>query len=352
MSRTAIKNFEARLVRAPMKIPFVTALGARTETINAALTLRLRGGAAGYGEASTSLAQKHLSPSRLLSAVTRIARDARGIDASDWRPACARAKKIAGDATPALAAFESALLSALTAEHEMTLSQFFGGAKLRAESDFTISATRDVQAAAAAAGEAAADGFKVLKVKVGTGFADDMARVQAVCARAPRAKLIIDGNQGMTPTGALRFLDAARRAGSKIILLEQPVPKYDLKGMAFVCRRAGIPVAADESVSDAASALRVLDKQAATAINIKLAKSGILGALDIIAIARAANIPLMIGCMAETARGLFASVSLALGAGCFDVVDLDSDLLLREDAQSRSLAGWRRSGPVISLSRF
>jgi hypothetical protein len=57
----------------------------------------------------------------------------------------------------------------------------------------------------------------------------------------------------------------------------------------------------------------------------------------------------MIGCMAETARGLAASVHLALGTGFFRFVDLDSDVLLAEPASARRAAGWRRLGPVASL---
>lgn len=126
--------------------------------------------------------------------------------------------------------------------------------------------------------------------------------------------------------------------------------KDDLKGMAFVARRAGVPVAADESVATPAQAVRALETGAATAINIKLAKSGLSRGLEIAAVARAAGVPLMIGCMAETARGLGASVHLALGTGFFRFIDLDSDVLLCEPSGARRLAGWVRRGPEISLS--
>jgi L-alanine-DL-glutamate epimerase-like enolase superfamily enzyme len=88
---------------------------------------------------------------------------------------------------------------------------------------------------------------------------------------------------------------------------------------------------------------------AATAINIKLAKSGLTRAFEIAAVARAAKVPLMIGCMAETARGLSASVHFALGTGFFQFADLDSDVLLIEPGSARRSAGWKRRGPAISL---
>ncbi|HEX4048087.1 MAG TPA: enolase C-terminal domain-like protein, partial [Elusimicrobiota bacterium] len=87
----------------------------------------------------------------------------------------------------------------------------------------------------------------------------------------------------------------------------------------------------------------------ATAINVKLAKSGLSRGLEIAAVARAAGVPLMIGCMAETARGLSASVHFALGTGFFRFVDLDSDVLLAQPPAARLAAGWARRGPAISL---
>jgi L-alanine-DL-glutamate epimerase-like enolase superfamily enzyme len=144
-------------------------------------------------------------------------------------------------------------------------------------------------------------------------------------------------------------LEAVLKDGAKVDLLEQPVGKHDLKGMIFVSKRSPVPVAADETVATPRQAARALELGAATAINIKLAKSGLSRALEIAAVARAAKVPLMIGCMAETARGLSASVHFALGTGFFRFADLDSDVLLVEPASARASAGWSRRGPVISL---
>jgi len=78
-----------------------------------------------------------------------------------------------------------------------------------------------------------------------------------------------------------------------------------------------------------------------------VAKSGLLRSLEIAAVARAAGLRLMIGCMAETARGLAPSVHLALGTGFFRYVDLDSDWLL---AEAPGDCGWVRRGPFLALA--
>ena len=64
-------------------------------------------------------------------------------------------------------------------------------------------------------------------------------------------------------------------------------------------------------------------------INIKLMKSGISGALQIVALAQAFGKKLMLGCMLETGLGIAAAASLAAGTGAFDFLDLDSHRLLR-----------------------
>lgn len=344
MSLFRVTGASAAAFETPLKRPFVTAQGRKDSTVNVGLTLRLKGGAEGYGEASSSIALKHLSPAALEGALRRLASRARGRDAREWRALSDEAWRREGAASPAVAAFESALLSALAAQSGLTLREWFGGARRELESDLTLSAWTDPALTEAAAAEAAAEGFRVLKVKVGGGFAGDLARVKAVLRGAPKARLLLDGNQGLGRSGALKLVEACLKL-APVDLLEQPLPKDDLAGMAYVAKRCPVPVAADESAFSPESAARLLESGAATAVNIKAAKSGLVRSLAIAATARAAGVPLMIGCMAETARGLAASAALAAGTGFFRFVDLDSDHLLREPRSSDP--GWTRRGPRL-----
>jgi L-alanine-DL-glutamate epimerase-like enolase superfamily enzyme len=107
-------------------------------------------------------------------------------------------------------------------------------------------------------------------------------------------------------------------------------------------------VALDESVQTPEDAVRCADLGAGGAINVKVAKSGLSRTLKIAAVARAAGLKLMIGCMTETAAGLDSSVALAMGTGFFDWVDLDSDHLLRPCGRPASFA---REGPTLRARR-
>lgn len=347
MLRTAVASARIVLVESALKRPFITAAGRRDRTVNAAITIKLGGGASGYGEASTSIAQKHLTPVALRIALEKMALRARKRDARSWRGLVDEAWARHGELSPAVAAFEAALLSALAADAGTNLAGWLGGAARRLETDLTISASNDPSATRAAAAEAAAAGFRVLKIKVGGRRDDDLARVRAAREAAPKARLLLDGNQGFSAAAALKFVEAVMKTGAPVELFEQPTPKDDLAALAYVAKRCPVPVAADESAATPADAARAA-AAGVTAINIKLAKSGIARSLEIAAIARAAGLPLMIGCMAETAPGLAASVHFALGTGFFTWCDLDSDVLLapgRNDAK----ATWIRRGRYASL---
>jgi L-alanine-DL-glutamate epimerase-like enolase superfamily enzyme len=110
--------------------------------------------------------------------------------------------------------------------------------------------------------------------------------------------------------------------------MEQPVAADDLPGLKYVKNHTDIPVIADESVVTPADAIRIVSGDCADGINVKIMKSGIQGALDIVAIAKAAGLKLMIGCMLESNPGFCASICLAAGTGLFDFIDLDAHILI------------------------
>jgi len=333
----------------PLKNPFVTALGAKSETTNAAILLRLAGGARGYGEASSSIVMKRLSPEALARALQRIFERLRGADARELESVALEAWRLCPDDPAAAAAFECAALDAALRAQGVRTAEWFGGALDRVETDLTISAWPAPQAARAASVAAHAR-FRTLKIKVGTRDKEaDLARVRAVARAARRlgreARIILDGNQGFGAEGALRFAERAARL-ARVVLFEQPLPRAKLKEAAWLARRSPAPLAADESVRSPAEALAVLEAGAADVVNVKVAKLGLRGCLDVAALTRAAGGKLMIGCMQESARGLSPSVHLACGLGAFSFVDLDSDALLGE-GQPRG--DFVREGPILRL---
>jgi len=156
--------------------------------------------------------------------------------------------------------------------------------------------------------------------------------------------LIVDANQGWTPKQTLRFDKQIQDRGVDLALIEQPVAKTDIAGLSQTRRRTTCPVGADEAVFSPADAIKIVRAEAADVINVKLGKSGVLRAADIVAVATAANLELMVGCMLESAIGVHTAAHLVAGSGAFAHVDLDANRLLAKDVIDSA------DGPVHHIS--
>jgi L-alanine-DL-glutamate epimerase-like enolase superfamily enzyme len=135
----------------------------------------------------------------------------------------------------------------------------------------------------------------------------------------PRATLSVDANQGWTRAETRRFASLLADHGIELTLLEQPVHRTDHEGLAALRTAIDTSIVTDESVFTPANAMRVCRAGAADVINIKLGKAGLLGTA---AIARAANVELMVGCMLESAIGIHTSTHVVAGLGGFEYIDL------------------------------
>ncbi|MDQ2798685.1 MAG: dipeptide epimerase, partial [Armatimonadota bacterium] len=195
--------------------------------------------------------------------------------------------------------------------------------------DLTIPIVSPDEAGTLAA-QAWSEGFRHLKIKVGDaqGHEADVARVEAILRAVPQIILRIDANQAFAPDQAVAFTKTLLSLGAAIEMLEQPTPQDDLTGLKYVKDHVDIPVFADESARSVPEVLRLLRDDGVDGINVKLMKSGLTGALQIVALCRAAGKKLMMGCMLESGLGIAAAAQMAGGLGVFDFLDLDSHRLL------------------------
>lgn len=330
----------------PMRRPFVTALGRKRVSRNLLVAVRLADGTIGYGEASASLAWPDETQATMTGALRQITGSLIGTEIRRFRSLIAESWERIGRHPTAVGALECALLDAFTRSRKTSLWRWLGARRRSVTTSLTISAWPAADAVRFAQ-SAYRHGFRWLKVKVtGTNIREDIQRLLAVHHVAPKAALWVDANQGFTTGEAIRFVSMIRRHGLPVRLLEQPVPRADLEGLAAVQREGKIPVVADESARTVADAARIIQRRRAAVINIKLAKSGLLGALEIVHRAKKAGVQLMIGCMAESVIGLSSSVALACGTGAFDFVDLDSHLLV---ISPRCTAGFSTEGARLTI---
>jgi L-alanine-DL-glutamate epimerase-like enolase superfamily enzyme len=343
---TTIVAVDAWPLTLPMREPFEIAGGAQVRVENVLVRVRLKGGTVGFGEAAPLPAFNGATQASTLAAVRAAGPDLLGQDAARPARLARLIEERLGRQGAARAGLEMAALDAWARHARFSLWSYFGGAEARLATDVTVAIVPPEEAARAAR-RIARLGVKTIKIKVGREPADDIERVLAVAKAAPRARLLLDANQGYTSGQALRVLSALKRRGVRPMLFEQPVAKDDWDGMARVDREGGVPVAADESVSGREDAWRMAKRRAASVVNVKLMKYGVAEAVEVAGVARAAGLGLMIGAMIESSLGLGCAAQLAAGLGGFAFVDLDTSLWFTKDPM-RGLALGR--GGTYDLS--
>jgi L-alanine-DL-glutamate epimerase-like enolase superfamily enzyme len=165
--------------------------------------------------------------------------------------------------------------------------------------------------------------YPLLKVKLGTPDDEDIIRI--IREEAPDKVLRVDANAAWTPKHALDMI--ALLAEYEVEFVEQPLPPENVEGLRYVRDRSPLPIIADESclvASDIPKLAGVVD-----GINIKLAKcGGPREALKMVAVARAHDMSVMMGCMIETSVGITTAAHLA---PLLDYADLDGAALLAAD---------------------
>jgi len=165
--------------------------------------------------------------------------------------------------------------------------------------------------------------YKILKIKLGSQ--DDKELIEII-HRNTNQQFFVDANEGWTDKNfafdMVQFL-----ADKNCLFVEQPMPKAQIKDIAWLTSKSILPIIADEAVkrfTDLEKAVGVYD-----GINIKLMKcTGLHEAKKMIDFAIKHKMKLMLGCMSETSCAISAAAQLA---PFVDWIDLDGPLLIKQD---------------------
>lgn len=321
-----IDRLEVTRVTTPLHTPFVTALR-RTETVDTVVVrVTDTDGLTGWGEAPQVWQVNGESLAGAEACLSGPLRDAVvDRDADDWADSCRAVAGAIAANLGAKAAMDVALHDLAARRRGVSLPVFLGTTHLRVGTDVTLAAG-DAHDLAATAKERIADGFAVLKMKVGIDAATDVARVAAVReAVGPDVVLRLDANQGWTPRDAVRVITALEDRELDVELVEQPVAAADLDGLAWVTDHVGTPVMADESVYGLRDLVEVIRRRAADLVNVKLAKcGGLVTGRALLELAHAHRMGTVVGSMMESPVGVGAAASLALACGTTVLPDLDA----------------------------
>jgi L-alanine-DL-glutamate epimerase-like enolase superfamily enzyme len=326
IKRIEIWPWEMRL-REPYTIAYETV----DKTTNVFIRLETDTGLVAYGCAAPDEPVTGEKTSDVLTALREVATPLlEGADPLRRLRLLLKLKQQIPDRPSARAAVDMALHDILGKAAGQPLWKVLGGYRDRILTSITVG-IMDLDETVERARRYAREGFRAIKLKTGTDLEEDIDRVFRVRdAVGAGVALRCDANQGYSATKAIEF--ARRTKSAKIEILEQPTPRSQPDLMGRVVAAAPIPVMADESLMSLRDAFSLARRDFADMVNVKLMKvGGIDEALQINAVALAARLEVMVGCMDESALAIAAGLHYALARPNVVYADLDGHLDLEGD---------------------
>jgi L-alanine-DL-glutamate epimerase-like enolase superfamily enzyme len=341
-----ITHVEVTPVDLRLRLPYRTVDGKKV-THTAAVFVRVEalGGLVAWGCTAVDPAFSSTPLADVVQACRACAERTRDLNPLNVEYALAELAAVAGKVSAALCAFDVAFHDLLGLATGLPLYRLLGGYRARIQTSITVPRASLPETVELARGYARR-GFRILKIKSSHDPEEDVRRMEAVHDALPNLSLRLDAEGGYTVQQALdvaRVLEGAgalhtavrlRRTGQALPLemLEQPTPADDLEALREVTQHSMVPVLADESVSDPASALEIAGRRAADGLSVKLVTcGGIHCGRQIDAIARAARLATMVGCVHEPALLIAAGLGLALSSPNVRYGDLDGSFDLLDD---------------------
>jgi len=312
--------------------------------------IETRQGQNAWGCAAFDPALTGETPEIVLRACRACAERARDLNPLNTEYALAALAPLTISAPAALCAFDIAFHDLLGLASGLPLYRLLGGYRDRIQTSVTIN-VGTVTETVLMARDRARQGFRILKLKGGLNPQEDVARVQAVHAALPNLILRLDADGSYEIEQALHV---ARALEGRLEMLEQPIAvSAGTAALRQISELSPIPVLADQSVVGPDSALEIAGQHAAKGLSIKLATcGGVNRARQMDAIARAAHLTTMIGCVNEPALLSAAGLAVALSSPAVRYGDLDGHFdLLHDPSRPRFLLenGWLIASDVPGL---
>ena len=332
-----IVRVDAAMITCPLTTPYVIAYESVSDVVNILIQVVTDTGIVGVGVAAPDFHVTGETASEALRAVEEIGAPLL-VGRDPLRPAqiADRLKKKLKPWPSVRSGIGIALCDVMGKKAGVPAFKLLGGFRDRMMTSITVGILDEIDTVKACLEHVRA-GFKALKLKGGKDVDLDVVRILKVREAVGEGIFIrFDANQGYLPEEAVRFVAGTRSA--KVEVLEQPTPKNDLEMLGTVTRRVSVPVMADEVLLSVKDAFRLAKRGLADMVNIKLMKvGGIQEAFAVNAVARAAGLEAMVGCMDELALGIAAGLGVALGSPNIVFADLDGHIGLEGDPTCQSV---------------
>ena len=332
-----ITEIEIMPVSIPTIMPYALSFGTLTEATSVLIKLHTDNGLYGIGDTSPCPTFSEESPESVFSILKNYLFPAiKGMDLFNIGLIHQRMDQTVKGNSFAKAAIGIALYDILGKYFNVPIYKLLGGCYREEFPLLWPLMGPDAETNSKEAKNAINRGFRSVMIKVGHNDPDiEVERVAAV-RKAVGDKVIIipDANQGWTPQIAIQCI--RKMEPYNIAWVEQPVPSWDIDGLARVREAVNVPLSADESLYSIFDAMILAKRNAVDIVSVKLQKSeGFYKAKKIGAITEAANIPIYINSMIETGGSVAASLQFAVSlpnvipfsAALMSTLRLEDDIL-------------------------
>jgi L-alanine-DL-glutamate epimerase-like enolase superfamily enzyme len=326
-----ITRIEAEALALTLAEPYTIAYETVASAPNVLVRIETDAGLIGWGCAAPDLEVTGETSDSVLAAIGDRAEPAlRGSDPLRLAMLMERLREpLAGDPS-ARAAIDMALYDILGKRAGLPVWKILGGFRDRIRTSVTIGILPVAETVAQARGWID-QGFTSLKIKGGRNVDADVERLLKVREEVgPKVELRFDANQGYNFEASVDFVHRTRTV--KLEIIEQPTPRGEPDLLGRVTAAVSIPVMADESLMGLRDAFRLARRDLVDMVNVKLMKvGGIAEGLQVNAVARAAGLEVMVGCMDESALAIAAGLHFALARPNVHYADLDGHIGLIGD---------------------
>jgi L-alanine-DL-glutamate epimerase-like enolase superfamily enzyme len=308
-----IAKVETKIVRTPFKGNFKTTYG-EMAPYQSHLIVRIttKSGLSGIGEASQLpfftgetadtmkiAVEKELGPAIIGKSIYSLREIHRVMN------------RVLGLASGAKSAIDMALWDALGKAMGVPAYKLLGGGPKKSVRVAYVVGDETPERMAAEAKEKVNLGFDTIKIKIGSNPSKDIEAVGKIReAVGPKVRLRVDANQGYTVKTALQVIQEI--SPFSIDYIEQPVPGWDIDGMAHIRKSSYLPIMADESVHSPEDALQLIKREAVDLFGIKLIKcGGLYPAMKIAHLAESAGLHCVLISPWDTLAGTYAGLHLS-----------------------------------------
>lgn len=330
-------------VDVPLRDTFATASGSVEVVQILFVRVDLAEGVCGYGECAPFPEVTGETRKTTIAAIESLLPNFIGKAADQWQSLATSMREAAPRQPAARCGLETAILDALCRSLEVPMWQHLGGQDQSPyETDVTIPILA-FERCLELARKWYTKGFRIFKLKVGLDLDSDLRLIDALGRNHPDISFVLDANEGFDDAAAQTLIKTLRTRSVNVRLIEQPVPRADLEGLARLRAMSPYPICADESMMSYEDAETLIAMKAVDVVNIKIMKLGVDEAIRIAELARKSGIGLMYGGMVETRLAMSCSLCLATLGGVH-TLDLDTPLLITEDPIA---GGFQYDGPKM-----